>query len=445
MDKTFTPEMITPQWVLILCVAGLLILFGSRRHVLPTFLVVATLLCLQNRVYIFGLNFFTSRILLVLGWTRVFARGEHRDLRLLPLDKAWLIFCLWSLLSETLRRGMPGAVFGAANYLFDCLGTYFLVRILLRDAQGFFDLLKTGAVICCFFALFMTAEFVTGHNWMTFLGAVFETVQERAGRTRSQATFLHPVLAGTYGAVLLPLFAACWWHPRMKKLAVVGCIAAVVMVVTAGSGGPVMTFAAVLGGLCLWPLRRNLRPLRWALLLTLIAFHLVMKAPVWALIARFQVVQGASAYHRYELLDAFIRHFSDWWLVGTTDTESWGWLTDDVANYFCVVAKHAGLLGLLLFIRVLVLGFRQVGLCRKEAESDRRTEILIWAFGISLFGHAVSFFGISYFDQTIVLWHFTLAILASLSLLTQAQTPPVEVEVVPAEEGIPLTKALPVD
>jgi len=146
-----------------------------------------------------------------------------------------------------------------------------------------------------------------------------------------------------------------------------------------------------------------------------------MNAPVWALISRLQVVPGASSYHRYVVIDAFVKHVSDWWLVGVEDTSTWGWLTDDVANYFCVVCKHAGMLGLILFIRVLVAGFREVGLRRSEAEPDRPTEILVWAFGVSLFAHVVSFWGTSYFDQTAVLWDFTLAILASLSLLTQGQ------------------------
>ena len=66
-------------------------------------------------------------------------------------------------------------------------------------------------------------------------------------------------------------------------------------------------------------------------------------------------------HHRYELLDAFIHHYSDWWLVGTPNTESWGWLTDGAAKGFCVVCKHAGPIGRILFIRTVVIGFREVG------------------------------------------------------------------------------------
>src|SRR5438445_275260 len=150
----------------------------------------------------------------------------------------------------------------------------------------------------------------------------------------------------------------------MKIFAVSGCIAATVITVTAGSGGPFMTYAAVFGALCLWPLRRRMRALRWCILLTLISLHIFMNAPVWALIGRLHITQGASAFHRYELLDSFIRHAGDWWLIGTESTEGWGYLTDDVAITYCIIAKHAGILGLFLFIRLFILGFRDIGTAR---------------------------------------------------------------------------------
>jgi hypothetical protein len=445
MDKSFTPEMITPQWVALLLLASLVLFFGPRKYVLPTMLVATAFLALQNRIYILNFNFFTARILLLVAWVRVLSRGEHRGLEIRPMDKALMMFSFWSIISETLLRGFPGTIYAVANHLYDALGTYFLARIYLSDVEVFRQLIKTFCVICCILSVFMMVESLTSHNLLACLGAASAVVQERAGRLRCQATFQHPVLAGTYGATLLPLFAACWWQPRLKTLAVPGCIAAIIMILTAGSGGPLMTLAAVLVGLFVWPLRHQMRLIRWGIVLMLVALQMVMNAPVWALIARLQVVPGASSYHRYVVIDAFVTHVSDWWFDGVLETGSWGWLTDDVANYFCVVCKHAGLLGLILLIRVLVVGFRETGIRRQEAEEiDRPTEILVWAFGISLFAHVVSFWGTSYFDQTIVLWHFTLAMLASLYLLTQDHKMNVAMtEDTETSDGAQLQQALP--
>ena len=54
-------------------------------------------------------------------------------------------------------------------------------------------------------------------------------------------------------------------------------------------------------GLGLWPLRKRMRLVRWAVALTLVTLHLVMKAPVWALIARVDLTGSSSGYHRYML------------------------------------------------------------------------------------------------------------------------------------------------
>ena len=412
----------SPLFLLIILLGGLAILFGPRRWVLPLFLALSIFLSMGFHVYFLGLNFFTIRILLIFAGVRVLARGEYRGLGFVALDKAYLSLCIWMIIAETLRRQIPGLVYAAANNLFDGLGTYFLARILLREPADLKRVILCLGCLCFVLSAFMLAEQFTRHNWLTPLGAVMQSVQVRAGRMRCQATFLHPVLAGTFGAALFPLFAACWWqNGSMKKLAVLGCLAATVITVTAGSGGPFATYAAVLLALALWPIRNRMRLIRWSLLISAITLHLVMQAPVWALIARIPLIRGASGYHRYILVDAFVRHIGDWWLVGTETTESWGYLTDDVANTYCIVAKHGGLLALLLFIRVLVVAFRELGIRRRQVEYDRPTEIMIWAFGALLFSHLVSFLGTSYFDQTRVLWALTLAMLPSLHLLNQPE------------------------
>ena len=166
----------------------------------------------------------------------------------------------------------------------------------------------------------------------------------------------------------------------------------------------------------MWRLRDRLPAIRWTVILILFALHLVMKAPVWALLGRMQVIQGASAYHRYEVLDAFLQNVDKWWFVGVKSTENWGWLTEDVANQYCVVAKHGGLLGLVLFIYVLVVCFGTAGAVRTEAKDTPAAEKLFWTFGCMLFAHAVSFYGISYYDQTRLLWYLCLAMVPCLHL-----------------------------
>src|ERR1035438_2272523 len=91
-----------------------------------------------------------------------------------------------------------------------------------------------------------------------------------------------------------------------------------------------------------------MRLLRWGILLALVGLHLVMKAPVWALISRIDLTGSSSGWHRYMLVDHCIRHFSDWWLLGFKSYNDWGWDMWDLSNQYVAYALTGGVLTLAL-------------------------------------------------------------------------------------------------
>lgn len=165
----------------------------------------------------------------------------------------------------------------------------------------------------------------------------------------------------------------------------------------------------------LWPLRKYMRLSRWALLVVLCGLHLVMKAPIWALIARIDVTGGSSSYHRYMLVDQCIRHFGDWWLFGVKETASWGWDMWDLANQYVAVAATSGVVPLIFFVAILVFAFKYLGRTRRLVEGDRQQEPFLWALCAALFANCVAFFGISYFDQTMVSWYLLVAMIGAVA------------------------------
>jgi hypothetical protein len=369
-------------------------------------------------IVLLGQTLMPHRVLLLCAWTRFLMRGEHRGLVLSAIDKALILFCCCLVLTETLQVGTAGFIYAVANSGLDALGTYFLGRVLIRDKQDLQRGVAALGALCALVGAFMFVEFTMGRNLLNALGAVQDIVVAREGRIRCAASFGISITAGTFGAVLLPLFIACWWQDGiMKKWAIPGCIASTVITLTSSSASPLSTYILAIIGMLAWPWRGHMRKIRWATVAALVVLHLVMNAPVWALISRVQIVPGASAYHRFNLIDTFVRHIDEWWLYGVTATDKWGWDMDDVANQYCMYAKHGGLLGLFLFIRVLSLGFKEVGVTLEAALGDKQTGILIWAFGVTLFAHATAFFGISYYDQTKISWYVTFAMIASVKLL----------------------------
>jgi thermostable 8-oxoguanine DNA glycosylase len=55
----------------------------------------------------------------------------------------------------------------------------------------------------------------------------------------------------------------------------------------------------------------------------------------------------------------------------------------------------------------------------KLLEGNRKMQFVCWSVGASAFANSVGFFGIAYFDQTIMMWYVLLAIISSMETWAQ--------------------------
>jgi hypothetical protein len=285
-------------------------------------------------------------------------------------------------------------------------------------------LIRTFAVIVVALGGVMVFEHLAGgRNPYALLGgakaAYFSMDLDRDGKIRATASFGTPILAGIFGAVSLPLFVGLWLTDKKRRLiAVIGIAGATVMTVASHSSTPLMGYMACLMGLCIWPIRKMTRAIRWGIVFSLVALQMVMKAPVYNLITRIDI--SGSSYHRYALIDQTVRHFWDWWLIGTRSNVSWGWDMWDTSNQYVAHAINGGLLSLIFFIAIIVYGFKNLARAR-EAATEKKQQLFLWAIGAALLAYTISFFGICLWDQSIVEWYALLAIIAAVSV-PQAQT-----------------------
>src|SRR5258708_26374392 len=118
------------------------------------------------------------------------------------------------------------------------------------------------------------------------------------------------------------------------------------------------------------------RAIRWGIVITLVALQMVMKSPVYGLITRIDI--SGSSYHGFGLIDQSARHFWDWWLLGTKSNVDWGWDMWDTSNQYVLSAISGGLLGLILFIAIIVFGFKSLGRAR-EAAAEKKQKLFLWA------------------------------------------------------------------
>jgi len=277
----------------------------------------------------------------------------------------------------------------------DIFGGYLVVRFFIPDGDTVRRTIKTLAVVCIIQGVCMLNEQILHVNVFGYVGGYGPWLTIRDGKIRSEGA-LGCISAGGFAGALVPLFLWLWTERKCRNLAYAGLAGAIVMVFTSNSSTSLLALAASALGIFFWPLRKQMRLVRWGLVLTVVALHLAMKAPVWALIARIDLTGSSSGDHRYMLVDFCIRHFSDWWLLGYKNYNQWGWGMFDVCNQFVVQALNGGLLALVAYIAIFSRSFGAIGRARNKVAGDRGREWLLWCLGSALFSVVVAHFGINY-------------------------------------------------
>jgi hypothetical protein len=197
-----------------------------------------------------------------------------------------------------------------------------------------------------------------------------------------------------------------------------------VIIFTAASSGPYLTALIAIAGLLFWRLRKYMRALRWGVVVVLVALHLVMKSPVWFILARVDVVSGSTGFHRAYLIDRAVATFSQWWLLGIKSTELFGeQIHGDITNQYIMEGINSGFLTMILFILIIVNCFRVIGRIAKRKDLSLNVRQTAWAMGAVLFAHAITFLSISYFDQNVVNWYLLLALIATCKDLFLTKRP----------------------
>jgi hypothetical protein len=427
-------SMIHPIVLIGMILAIILIFILPRKYVMIPLFCTMFLVPLGEQLVLGGVHLFVSRILILVGLARMVvspstatANGEKRGLN--SVDQAFLWCAVCQAVAVMLLFRTPDALVNQAGFILDYLGGYFLLRFLIQDEQDIERAIKCFSVLALFLAVCMVQEQRTLQNVFGLIGGA-PVPDLREGRVRSQGPFSHALMAGAFGATLVPLCLALWKSGKAKFIAAVGIVGGLLMTWASNASTSLLTVVAALVAVCFWPLRDKMKKVRWAVAFGLIALHLIMKAPVWFLIAHIDLTGTSSNYHRAVLIDSFIRHFTDWVLIGVKDTGSWGWDLWDAQNQFVNVGETGGLLALIFFIVMISRCFGYLGTARKAVEGDKNREWFFWLLGAALFANVTAFFGVNYFDNMKFAWFALLAMIsaATLPYMHTKEVPSIEME-----------------
>jgi hypothetical protein len=396
--------------LIVTIVLACLVFWLPRRYALLPLLVAATSLPMAQRLVIVGVDFTLLRLLLLAYVARILFRREWVELTWNRLDSAIILWVVSGTTIMTIHYGSADALVNRLGWAFDIIIVYFSSRILIRQWDDIRAFGKGAALISIPIGGAFVYEYFMLHNIFSVFHGVGATPWGGWGRVRSAGPFAHPIIAGVFWAALLPLIWALWMgEARSRMLTAAGTAGAFAIILTTSSSTSILSLLAAAFGLALFLVRR-LRTLIWigfASVILLLHFF-IMKAPVWHLMSRFDFTGGSTGYHRFAVFDAFVHHFSDWYLTGSANARDWRWEMQDVTNQFVAEGIAGGFLTLSMFVLVLVWGFANVGreLRRISSQSgprDSATEWHVWLVGVALFIHTVTFWGLTYFSQLLVL------------------------------------------
>ncbi len=418
---------ITPVGLMVFAIVGLLTIGLKREYAFVPIILLACFFTLGERLLIFGFNFTVLRMLLIVTWVRILARKELSRVEFNAVDKVIILYGVLSIVMNFLLERTGASLQNRFGLVYDVFGVYFFFRAVIRDIGDVERFIKSLAIILFPLVILMSFEKLTGRNLFAVFGGVAEFSGVRDGSLRVQGPFRHPILAGTFGATVMPFFVGLWFTGRNRFFSVLGFSASTAISLLAASSGPVIAYVGGFSAIFLWRFRENMRAIRWSILGLLIATHMAMKAPIWYLIGRFSLIFGGTGWHRSDLIDQAVKHFSEWWLLGTTYTAHWAehscliTLPDvpnmvDITSQYILIGVNGGVFPIMAFIAIISYGFREVGRSWRYTEPVLPdSAMLIWTLGCALLGHTLSFTSVSYFDQLNVFWWGLTAMIASTS------------------------------
>ena len=396
------------------CVLASLLQIALPRRWAPLPLLLSVLYMTRAQAWeVAGAHLTVLHLVVAAGLLRVCIRGEGLADGLRGVDRVML---LWGalLLGTSAFHAYDSWLFRSGRIWIE-LGSYFLLRVFLQDLEDVRRLFKALALAMMPLALLMLVEKTTALNPFSPLGGVDLTSEVRQGQVRARGPFAHPILAGTVGAAAIGIGFALRASARAYSNAAFAAGAAIVA--AAASTGPILMAAFIVLARAAWALREHMRAFRWSLVAGVLALAAVMNDPVYFLMARIDISGGSQGYFRAQLIRSSLEHLSEWWATGTDYTRHWmpsgigaNERHTDMTNHFLQMGVMGGIVLAAVFAWVLVLSFRDIGRAvRADVAAPQAERILVWSLGALLVGYFMTFWSISLFDHSIVLYILVLA------------------------------------
>lgn len=416
-------------FVILTCIV-LIVFFSNRRIALLGMFAGVLYLTHGQVINFFGINLFAIRILEIVAFLRILVKKEHSNIVITSADKLLIILYIYTTIVFLIRSKVDHA--NSIGTAIDVLLSYFIFRALIIEPEDLKCFLLAFIYLLIPYVILVTIEMTTKNNPFAIIGGL--KFVERGGRLRCMGSFRHPSLLGTLGAAFLPLYIPLILFGENRLKGLLGITLCFSIVILSNSGGPLNATVMAIVGWLLWFIRTNMSLVRKTLSGFIIFLGMIMEAPIWYLPAKLSSITGGDGWHRSYLIDVAFKDIHKWWMFGMGIEETQPWFPylleatggADITNIFISFGLQAGILSMILFILLLIKAYQLVSKGLENIKIYNRAptfdEYIVWGLGCTVTVHIATWFGITYFDQTYMIWLMQLAAISSFVNLKYGET-----------------------
>ena len=406
---------IAPIGLLLITIIVILVLARGKDHIFLSFVIISCFVSSAQRIIVAGLDFTFLRIVVLFIFLRIIFRKEWRIKKLHIVDRLVILYAVISVVAYTVSRQGFSAFVSSLGDAFDTIGAYFIFRNYIYNIEIFKKFIRNFALSSILILPLFFYENKTGINLFSYFGGVNYNSIVRLGKVRSQGAFVHPIIAGTFWAVLIPLYWGLWGSSRLPKyLIILSTASSLGIILFCASSTPVMSFAAGFGFLLLYPLRSFYKYFKYSFFVMLAFLQSMMNHPIWYIMSMIDIAGGSTGAFRYLLIDRFVYHWREWFFFGIIDTYHWGegyGLPSvglrDLTNRFVAEGVFGGIGRLLLFIIIFIIAIRII---ESVLENSHQQQLFLWAILAHILVHFMNFWGVTYFGQMSFMYWLTIAV-----------------------------------
>lgn len=345
-------------------------------------------------------------IAMILPCLTTFASGKVKVR--LP-DIAVLSFAFWRLFALIQVNGVEASAQTFGIEWLETVGPYLLARCYIRDAEDFHNMAQLLFRLVLILMPLAFAELITGRDIARELFAMVcpttsSIPEQRAGLTRVQSVFDHPILFGAFvgGVLSFAHMVLGYKQPPVRRGFMTAAVAFTATMSL--SAGPLVEIVSQ-GMLLAWNTLFRTVAVRWKVLVAVLAIvtflvEVVADKSLAGLVARYLTFDDQSYWFRLLIWEYGSKAATDHPLfgVGLNDWPRPVWMGPSIDNFWLYLAVRSGfaapaLLQFALLSIFLSLAFKK-GL--DERTSEYRTALLITLSGLFLVSWTVHFWDTAY-------------------------------------------------